>query len=95
MAAGDVVADLQSLANNAYLDIQPAEGVEWVINNIYFGGSVELYYSDGTHEICVDSYIGPGRWSWEVLHPTHTFYPRIKNVSGNSVYMGYDGVVTK
>lgn len=95
MAIGDVTIALSSVADDGYLDIQPGSGVEWVIHNILaaIGTSVELYMSDGTNEIMVDE--SSSGFVDVHFHCTNSIYYRIKNVSGGTVYLGYDGVVTK
>lgn len=95
MAVGDVTSSLTSVANDAYLDIQPASGIEWVIHNLYHAGSAELYISDGTNEIKVMSDTTESGWLGYYLHANNDRYYRIKNISGGSIYLGYDGVITK
>lgn len=95
MAIGDVTISLTSVADDGYLDIRPSAGVEWVIHNILaeIGTSVELYMSNGTNEIKVDEH--SAGFVDVHFHCTNSIYYRIKNVSGASAYLGYDGVVTK
>ena len=95
MAVGDVTSALSSVANNAYLDIQPAAGVEWVVHNLYHKGSAELYISDGSNEIKVMADTSESGWLGYYLHCNNTLYYRIKNISGGAIYLGYDGVITK
>lgn len=95
MAAGDVVSSLTSTANNGTLSAQPGSGVEWVLHNVYFGGAMELYYTDGTNSIKIDSDTTLGARLGTVFHVNNTRYIQIKNVSGGTVYLGYDGVITK
>lgn len=95
MAIGDVTISLASVADDGYLDIRPSAGVEWVIHNILaeIGASVELYMSNGTNEIKVDEH--SAGFVDVHFHCTNSIYYRVKNVSGASAYLGYDGVVTK
>lgn len=96
MAVGDVVsADATSVANNAYLDTAPGAGVEAVITNIFYAGAVEVYFYDGTNEILVLSDSASGSILNCSFHVTSTRRIRIKNVSGGTVRISYDGVQTK
>lgn len=94
MAVNDVISDCQSVANTAYLSIQPASGVEWVIHNIDFGGAVEISRYDGTDEIIFRTESAIGEYAC-VRHVTNGQYLRVKNVSGGTIKIGYDGVQTK
>ena len=95
MAVGDVTCDLQSIANGSYLDIQPGSGVEWVIHNITFAGASELHYYDGSNDITADTSAGAGMLANMALHCTNSKRYRVKNTSGGSIYISYDGVITK
>lgn len=95
MAAGDVKSNLQQVALGNFLDLKPSAGEEWVIHNIGHGGSVELYFSDGTNNILVDSSAGSGSWAAYYFHCTSARYYRVKNVDAGSIYISYDGVQTK
>lgn len=92
---GDVVATLASVAQNAFLDIQPPVGQEWVIHNFYFGAAVEIYVTDGTNTIKVDSDSSSGAKTRAYTHASNTFWYRLKNVSGSTAIYGYDGIQTK
>ncbi len=94
MAAGDVVTDLQSVADDAYLTIQPASGNEWIINNIYYSGAVEIYRYDGTNSILFYSDSTAGGLIYCNFRCTNGDYIRVKNVSGDAAILGYDGIVT-
>lgn len=94
MAVGDAVTGLSSIANGSYLDIQPSAGTEWIIHNLYYPASVEIYVSNGTNEIKFDFDTGAGGRLGYVFHCTNGHYLRIKNTAGTSQYLGYDGVVT-
>jgi len=94
MAVNDVVTAHSSVADTASLTIQPGTGAEWLIKNIYFGGAVELYRTDGTNAIKIDADPSAGRLSGSWLL-TNGVYLALKNVSGGAAYLGYDGMVTK
>lgn len=95
MAAGDVKADIQSIANNSHLTIQPASGEEYVIHNIFHASDVEITFYDGTNEITFDSDAGAGVWSGHFWHVTNVDYIRVKNTSGATQNIGYSGIQTK
>lgn len=95
MALGDALNTLTEILDNEYLDIQPSAGVEWIIHNITVPNtsSVELYMSDSVNEILVDSNVGG--WIDFHFHSTNSVFYRIKNTSGVSIFIGYDGIVSK
>lgn len=96
MAAGDaVVVGLTQETNNSSLTIQPGASVEWVIHNIFVpeGSSWELYKTDGSNPIKVASGAAP-MFNLQ-LHATNAQYFTLKNVSGSTIYVGADGMVTK
>jgi hypothetical protein len=95
MAVGDVVADTASVADTAYMDIQPASGAEWVIHNLYWADDSELYKYDGTNAIAFQANTGAGALLNAQIHVNNTDYLRIKNVSGGAAICGYDGIITK
>lgn len=92
---GDKVSEIASTADDAYLAMQPASGEEWTIHNICYGGAAELYFYDGTNQILVGSSSTTGGRLNCYLNCTNTHYYRIKNVNGDTQYLGYDGVATK
>jgi hypothetical protein len=94
MAVGDVIADTVSEADDAYLDVQPAAGTDWVINNIYYAGAAELYKYDGTRAILFETTTAGGALLNVQIHVNNTDYLRIRNVSGDTAIVGYDGMIT-
>lgn len=96
MAVGDTVTAVTSTANGAYLTIQPGSGAEWIVHNITVpeGTSAELYKYDGSNEIKIDTITGGG-WLGYFFHCTNSIYYRVKNTSGSTAYLGYDGIVSK
>lgn len=94
MAINDVVSDTQSIADTAYLTIQPGVGVEWSIHNIDFAGAVQISKYDGTDEVVFRIETAAGEYAC-VRHVTNGQYLRVKNVSGGTLVIGYDGVQTK
>jgi len=98
MAAGDVFQEgPTSIADNGFLDIQPGASVEWVIHNVLVDGgvAVEFYYYDGTNSIRFDTDSVDGTRYHLNLHATNGTRVRVKNVSGGTVFLAADGMVTK
>ena len=95
MAAGDTYSGISSIANNAYLDIQPSSGVEAVIHDIYYAGAVEFHFYDGTNDITWDSDSTSGARLGLTCHVTNSVRVRVKNTSGSTMLIGYDGIQTK
>jgi hypothetical protein len=96
MTVGDaVVVASTSVANNAYLTIQPGAGAEWIIHNIHAPSTaaIELYVTDGANDILTDS--NTGGWLGYYIHLTNAQYLKVKNVSGGTIYMKYDGIISK
>ena len=96
MAVGDaVVVASTSVASGSSMTIQPDVGIEWIIHNIYVPptASVEMYTTDGTNPILVDS--NTGGWIGFFFHLTNAQYMTIKNTSGSTIYMKYDGIISK
>ena len=97
MAAGDaVIVGLTSETNNSSLTIQPGASIEWVIHNIHVpeGSAWELYRTDGTNPIKIDHDAAVGRYNLQ-LHATNAQYYTLKNVSGATIFVAADGMVTK
>jgi len=97
MSSGDIVGAHASVADDGYLDVQPSAGIEWIIHNLFvpdsIAGGVEVYSYDGTSAILVGTFT-----STQMMvnfHCSNTFYLRMKNVSGSSADLGYDGIVMK
>ena len=94
-AIGDMYADIQSIANDAYLDIQPAAGHEAVIHNIYHEGAVEIYRYDGTNNVLIDTASAGGCYAFYAFHVGNTDRIRVQNKGGVAKLLGYDGIYTK
>jgi len=95
MAVGDVFSGLSSIAAAAYLDIQPAVGVEAVIHNIYHDSDIQLEFYDGTNSLIFDTDTGAGIYAKYAFHVTNTIRIRVKNTNAAAKLIGYDGMVTK
>ena len=95
MAAGAAyVVTPTSVNNAAFLAFQPAGSTEIVLHNVYVpqGSAVELYWSDGTNDILIDS--GSESYNDFHFHCTNGAFVRVKNVSGGSIRLGGDGMYT-
>ncbi|MDI6872583.1 MAG: hypothetical protein QME79_14765 [Bacillota bacterium] len=95
MAVGDVKSGLQSVNASAYLNIQPPGTEEWVVHNLYWGGQVELYVSDGINDLKFDSDSSAGGRLAMVFHVRNGQYLRVKNMGASAILIGYDGIQTK
>jgi len=95
MAVGDVFSGLSSIAAAAYLDIQPAAGVEVVIHNIYHESDVQIEFYDGTNSLIFDTDTGAGVYAKYAFHVTNARRIRVKNTAAAAQLIGYCGVQTK
>jgi hypothetical protein len=91
---GSKVGAIQSVANNAVLTIQPAGQAEYTIHNIHYGGAVQLIFTDGTNTINSLSDSSAGGMFGYNFNVTNALYLTIKNVSGGTILIGFDGVIT-
>lgn len=94
MAVGEIFDAVPvAVDNNATLNIQPAGTAEAVIHNIYTGsGSCELYKYDGTTLSKIDTASG---WLGYAFHARNACYLQVKNISGGSLNISFDGIYTK
>jgi hypothetical protein len=94
--SGDGVIGHSSIANNAYLTIQPSSGDEYIVSNIWGGGALEVYMTDGSNEVLIES-ISASPYSFNCYKwiVSNTYYLKVKNVSGDIKYVGYSGIKTK
>lgn len=95
MAVGDVKSGISSIAAGAFLDIQPPQGEEWVIHNIYHEGDVQLELYDGTNSLVFDVDAGAGVYAKYAFHVTNSIRIRVKNTMASAKLIGFDGVQTK
>lgn len=95
-AVGDIVADCQSIAAAAVLDIQPGAGVEWSIQNVYWAQSVTFQRYDGTNTLAFFTFSGPDFQNFMPgINVNNTDRIRILNNFGSAQIICYDGRVTK
>jgi hypothetical protein len=95
MAVGDVKSNLQSIPAGSFLAIQPPQGEEWIVHNIYHEHDVELHFYDGTNSLAFDSDSGAGVYAKYAFHVTNGRYIRVKNTNTSARLIGYDDVQTK
>jgi len=98
MAAGDAyIKAPTSTTNGSFLDLQPGASVEVVIHDIYVaaGSAYEVYYSDGTNNILYLSMPAGGGALNLQAHCSNSYYVRVKNTSGSTIYMAASGMTTK
>jgi hypothetical protein len=98
MSKFDVVtAAPASVADTAFLTIQPGSGIEWRIENIYadYGEAIELYRCNSTTNIKIDETSEGGFGGGYKWYLTNSNYLKVKNVSGGAINMSYDGIITK
>jgi hypothetical protein len=98
MAAGDAyIKAPTSTASGSFLDLQPGSSVEVVIHDIYVatGSAYEVYYSDGTNNILYLAMPAGGGALNLQAHCSNSYYVRVKNTSGSTIYMAASGMTTK
>jgi hypothetical protein len=98
MAAGDAyIKAPTSTASGSFLDLQPGASVEVVIHDIYVpvGSAYEVYYSDATNNILYLAMPAGGGALNLQAHCTNSYYVRVKNTSGSTIYMAASGMTTK
>jgi hypothetical protein len=95
MASGDAVNGLESVNDSAFITIQPAAGVEWIIHNLFVpdGESVDVYLTGSAGSILIMSVVTS--LFQHNFHLTNTQYLTMQNVSGGILLLGYDGIVVK
>lgn len=92
---GDKIGAIDSLADNAFLLLQPPSTEEWTIHNLHWNGSIELYFTDGSNDILDGSSLTSGARLNNYLNCRNNLYYKLKNISGDTLLVGYDGVATK
>ncbi len=97
MAVGDTFSQVPTaVANGGFMDIQPSGTVEAVIHNLYLPPDAvgyEIQWYDGTTIGVIETGFATS-WYGANFHCKNGARIRVKNTTGNSQNMGYDGVVT-
>ena len=100
-AKNDVYANIESVANDGFMTIQPASGSEAVVTYITVngGGKVKISHYDGTNEaVIMDLSLLGGEsipFAGQGFPVTNADYLRVQNKSGAALIMGYAGYYTK
>ena len=85
-----------SLTSAASLNVRPPTNVEWIIHNIYVpsGYAIELYRWNDTGTtpqiLITKTSVSMGFLDF---HVTQDDFLIIKNISGSTIYVSYDGVL--
>ena len=96
MAAGDFDGDNGSVANDGTVTIRPGSaGVVWAVKEIGCSGAWELYSSNGTNVVKMDSWPSRKTITNRQLIATYTDYFYLKNVSGATATYHYKYGVLK
>jgi hypothetical protein len=68
-----------------------------VVHDIYVptGSAYEVYYSDGSNNILYLAMPAGGGALNLQAHCTNSYYVRVKNTSGSTIYMAASGMTTK
>jgi hypothetical protein len=90
------IGETTQVAHLSSLNVRPAIDEEWVIHNIYIpiGSTVEIYrWNDigTTPEILITKV--SNSMLFQSFHCTLDEFIIVKNISGASIYISYDGVV--
>jgi len=93
---GDIVSEHTSTLSGSSLSIRPSGTTEWGIQNIYipYGVECELYRTDGANDILLCKATDTINFA-QPLNATYSIYFKLKNVSGSTSYIGYDGKISK
>lgn len=94
MTVSDMAYGNASILPSQYMDIVPStSGIEWMIHNIIipFSYTCEIYQSNGTVDILVMT-TSMSLLSYN-LHCNISYYYRIKNISGTTINVSYNGLV--
>jgi hypothetical protein len=99
LAIGEKVGDIQTVNNNGFLTIQAPAGTGgavpgYTVHNILYAGAVEFYHTNGTLSVKGDNDTTNGWKAGYVLNVSNTLYWQVKNVSGASMVISWDGVQT-
>jgi len=93
LTVGEVVGDIQSIANGAPLTIRPEAGITWVIERIAYGGACVITITDGTLSDTIDTLTIAGVISKGNYRISHERYILVTNSSGGAATFEYSGYV--
>ena len=101
-AKDDVFANIESVADDGYMNIQPASGGEAVITYIAIpsGSNFIITFYDGSNSIVLEdkelsASVDPLPFRGEGFPVTNSKYIRVQNKDGGALLMGYTGYYTK
>lgn len=89
-----MVYSVSTILPSQYMDIVPSTvGEEWTIHNIIipFGYTCEIYQSNGAIDILIVT-TSMSLLSYH-LHCDTSYYYRVKNTSGTTINVSYNGIV--
>ena len=93
---GDVYQNFASVLAGQYLELKPAAGREAVIHNVFHPNDVELRMVDGSgNELGFLQESGLNLVTNMYIHVSNTQYLRVYNMSGVTIYLAADGIITK
>lgn len=92
---GNVVKGHATVTAGSFLEMRPATGVAWAIHTLFAGFvGAELYLTDGTNNILIQSFAGR-RYVTNLVHrATHDVWLKLKNNDSVTRNLGYTGVET-
>lgn len=98
---GDAFTEIETIANNARMTIQPASGHEAVVTYITVngGGKVNVYHTDGTLYSKIIDLSGAGGdavpFCGQGFPITNGHYLLVENKNGADLIIGFSGSYTK
>ena len=92
--AGRVISLVAAVGSGIAIEIKPDGTEEWVVHNIYHSNNAALYIVRGGLEIRIDDQEGSNAWINHVFHVKNEQFLKLKDWSGGSQNLGYDGVCT-
>jgi len=96
MTAGDIVVNIENVANTEELVIRPDGAlVVWQVKQVASEGAWELYQTDGTLAIRIAKGQGNTMLDKREILVTYDVYLELKNVSGVACDMSEGHVVMK
>ena len=93
MAINDMVGSIEQVSSGAFMDILTTTNQAYMVFNISADNTKELYRSNGTLSILIDSLTSSvGGWAGFKWLVNDTNYLRVKNTADSTSVMQWDGV---
>lgn len=103
---GEAKCALSSIADDAYMTIQPSSGQEWMLTEVAStewtnnNPRIQLFAYNGTTNVLTRAFVvnasGVTDFGRKLrMHLTNSLYARIQNKSGSTQYVGYSALRTK